>query len=276
MLCFVADVAGHGVPAALLTMLIIACFRDRCEPHLPPSKVLALMNGALTHTLPEMFATMIVVSLDIETSRLEYALAGHPAPILWRAETGRARVCDGAGIALGIAEDMRFVLIFPTNDGKTCIAAGGAIDEFHEFRSDIEGNYLEAISKIEGLVEQVRGGEREKFIGTADQPNFFRKPYGAGWALVGDAGYHRDFGTGLGITDAFRDVELLVDAIDAGFSDREPLDEAMAEYERKRNDIAEPLYEVTLQMASGEEIDAAAFMKFGAALARMIPEELPA
>ncbi len=168
------------------------------------------------------------------------------------------------------------MLIFPTNDGKTCLAVGGAIDGFHEFRSDIEGNYLKAIDLVEGLSEQVRGGEREKFIGTADQPNFFRKPYGAGWALVGDAGYHRDFGTGLGITDAFRDVEFLVDAIDAGFSGRQPLDEAMAEYERRRNDIAEPLYEVTLQMAGWEEIDGAAHMKFGAAMARMLPEELPA
>ena len=182
---------------------------------------------------------------------------------------------EGAHICV-FAEDRRFVLIFPTNDGKTCIVGGGAIDDFHEFRSDIEGNYFDTIGKIEGLVEQVRGGEREKFIGTADQPNFFRKPYGDGWALVGDAGYHRDFITGLGITDAFRDAELLVEAIDAGSSGREPLDEAMAEYERKRNDIAEPLYEVTVQMASGEELDAAGFMRFGAAMARMIPEELPA
>ena len=71
------------------------------------------------------------------------------------------------------------------------------------------------------LAERVRGGQREeRFIGTADLPNFFRVPYGPGWALVGDAGYHQDPNTGLGISNAFRDAELLADAIDAGFSGR--------------------------------------------------------
>ena len=46
-----------------------------------------------------------------------------------------------------------------------------------------------------------------RFVGTA-VPNFFRKPYGPGWALVGDAGYNKDFITAQGINDAFRDAEL--------------------------------------------------------------------
>jgi flavin-dependent dehydrogenase len=183
-------------------------------------------------------------------------------------ETGGAHIYMFSDLERGL-------LIFPTNDARTCVAVGGTIDHFHDFRSDIEGNYFDVVDRVPGLREQIDGGEREKFIGTADQPNFFRKPYGDGWALVGDAGYHRDFFTGLGITDAFRDAEYLAEAIDAGFSGREPLEDAMAEYERKRNDIADPLYEVTLQMASGETIDPEAFMRFGAAMARMVPEELP-
>jgi len=183
---------------------------------------------------------------------------------------------ENTGAHIYMFEDLqRGMLIFPTNDGKTCIAAGGTIDQFHDFRSDIEGNYLQLVDRIPGLRAQIDRGEREKFIGTADQPNFFRRPYGDGWALVGDAGYHRDFFTGLGITEAFRDAEYLSEAIDAGFAGREPLHDALAEYERKRNDIAEPLYEVTLQMASGETIDPEAFIRFGAAMARMVPEELP-
>jgi 2-polyprenyl-6-methoxyphenol hydroxylase-like FAD-dependent oxidoreductase len=87
-------------------------------------------------------------------------------------------------------------------------------------------------------------------VGTADVPNFFRKPYGPGWALVGDAGYHKDPYLGQGIMDAFRDVELLVEAIDAGFSGRQYLKEALADYERQRNDIALSLYEYDTQRAS--------------------------
>ena len=168
-----------------------------------------------------------------------------------------------AGVSLG----------FPTNDGLSCIGVGGLTDKFHEFRKDIEGNYLKILEIVApGLSERVSGGKREeRFIGTNDQPNFFRRPYGPGWALVGDAGYHRDFTTGLGITDAFRDVEFLAEAIDDGFSGRRSLDEAMAAYEQRRNEIAEPLYEVTCDLASSTTPQPEKFMAFGAALQAMMP-----
>ena len=78
------------------------------------------------------------------------------------------------------------------------------------------------------------GKREERYVGGAGVPNFFRKPYGPGWALVGDAGYHRDPATGQGITDAFRDAELLADALDIGFSRQGPLEAALAAYEQKR------------------------------------------
>ena len=86
----------------------------------------------------------------------------------------------------------------------------------------------------------------ERYIGTAETQNYFRRPYGPGWALVGDAGYHRDPVTGLGISDAFRDAELLAEAIDEGLTRRQPINDAMATYERKRNDSAKPDYERTI------------------------------
>ena len=162
------------------------------------------------------------------------------------------------------------VLAFPTNDGFTCIAVGGGVDNFHDFRKDIEGNYRTVIEGAGSLAERMRGAKREtRFEGTADQPNFFRKPYGPGWALVGDAGYHRDFITGLGITDAFRDAECLANAIDAGLAGRQPMEEALAGYERERNEIATPLYEFTTNLAQlTEPPSAALFANFGAAMAR--------
>ena len=66
-------------------------------------------------------------------------------------------------------------------------------------RADVEGHYLRALELAPGLAERVRAGRRvERYLGTADLPNFFRKPYGPGWALVGDAGYHKDPITGAG------------------------------------------------------------------------------
>ena len=162
------------------------------------------------------------------------------------------------------------VLIFPTNDDCLCIAAGSGIEGFHDFRQDVEGNYLRILNMVPGLDERLRQGKREtRILGTADQPNFFRKPYGPGWALVGDAGYHRDFITGLGITDAFRDADLLAAAIHDGFSGKRPLEEALADYERERNEIATPLFEFTTALAGMKEPPAPElFLSFGTAMAR--------
>jgi flavin-dependent dehydrogenase len=124
-------------------------------------------------------------------------------------------------------------------------------DDFHNFRSDIEGNFLQyAGAGAPAMAERVGGGKREeRFIGTADTRNFRRKPYGLGWALVGDAGYHRDPVTGLGISDAFSDVERLTDAIDDGFAGRTPLADAMARYQRERDAATEDDYQRTLFLA---------------------------
>jgi len=55
------------------------------------------------------------------------------------------------------------------------------------------------------------------------------KPSGLGWGLVGDAGYYKDPNFGEGIIDAFRDAETLANALDNGFSGRQPLENALAE-----------------------------------------------
>ena len=87
------------------------------------------------------------------------------------------------------------------------------------------------------LSERVRAGRREeRFFGASDLPNFLREPYGPGWALVGDAGCHKDPFLALGICDALRDAELLAEALDEGLSGRRPMDLALADYERRRNE----------------------------------------
>src|SRR5262249_30225785 len=83
-------------------------------------------------------------------------------------------------------------------------------------------------------------------------PNFLRRSYGPGWALVGDAGYHKDPGTAQGITDAFRDAEGLATAIAAGLSGRRPLMDALAEYEQQRNTAVQAMYAFTRQLAALE------------------------
>jgi flavin-dependent dehydrogenase len=141
----------------------------------------------------------------------------------------------------------------PTQNGLTLIGVVWPYKRFRAFRADIDGNFLKTLEIAPVWAERVRGGRREERIrGSGDLPNFFRKPYGPGWALVGDAVYHKDPITAQGITDAFRGAERLAAAIDAGFSGRQPLDEALAGYEQQRNEEALPIYEFTCQCAALE------------------------
>ncbi|MBI3303773.1 MAG: FAD-dependent monooxygenase [Deltaproteobacteria bacterium] len=174
-----------------------------------------------------------------------------------------------SGVPLEGAEvyqrDHRLVGALPTNDGLVLIFVGWPHQEFHEFRADIKGNFLKTLDLVPGLAARVRNGMQvERFMGTADLPNFFRKPYGPGWALVGDAGYHKDPLTAQGFTDAFRDAELLSEAIDDGFAGRRPLLEALAEYERQRNAAALPMYEFTCELATLEPPSAEQMQLFAA------------
>jgi 2-polyprenyl-6-methoxyphenol hydroxylase-like FAD-dependent oxidoreductase len=143
--------------------------------------------------------------------------------------------------------------LIPTNDGLACLPVGWTHQEFRQNRTDIEGNFLKSLELVPGLAERVGQGKREeRFVGTADLPNFFRRSFGPGWALVGDAGYHKDPITAQGISDAFHGAEDLAEALDAGFSGREPLEAVLAGIERRRDEEVMPMYEFTCQWATLE------------------------
>lgn len=147
----------------------------------------------------------------------------------------------------------RVVFGFPTNENLVLIGVAFAARDLAMARSDIERQYLQNIAQhAPDLEELMRDGRREtRFVGGAI-PAQVRKPYGPGWALVGDAGYQKDPCTASGITDALGSAELLADALDAGFSGRQPLLQALAGYEKKRNDAELPYYELTAQLATFE------------------------
>lgn len=147
---------------------------------------------------------------------------------------------------------LRGMAMAPTHDGLTLLIAGWPFAEFEANKKDIEGNYMSVIGMVPEFAERVRGAKRETpFIGAA-VPNYFRKPYGPGWALVGDAGYNRDFITAQGISDAFRDAEAVASALDAFFTGARPFDEAMGDYQRARDESVLPMYEMTTQLATLE------------------------
>jgi 2-polyprenyl-6-methoxyphenol hydroxylase-like FAD-dependent oxidoreductase len=81
-------------------------------------------------------------------------------------------------------------------------------------------------------------------------PNFVRSAYGAGWALVGDAGYHRDPVTGHGLSDAYRDAELLAVALHQTLSEEAAEHEALATYQGGRNRALREVFQLTCALGA--------------------------
>ena len=141
---------------------------------------------------------------------------------------------------------------WPTNDDLTLVIGGWPFAEFEANKRDVEGNFLKMLELAPEFAERVHAATREaRFVGTA-VPNWFRKPYGPGWALVGDAGYNKDFITGQGMHDAFRDAELCVEALDQAFGGGRQFEAAMGDYQATRDRQVLPMYELTTEFATLE------------------------
>jgi flavin-dependent dehydrogenase len=135
------------------------------------------------------------------------------------------------------------VIGFPTNDGQVCLAVERPADEFAEMRSDIEGSYLGAIeAAAPDLFDAVVAATREEpFRGSGDQLQYFRKPYGDGWVLLGDAGLHVDPTLGLGITKAFSEAAMAAPALSAVLNGDADFEAAMAGFQEQRDVLWLPL-----------------------------------
>ncbi|MFC9436941.1 NAD(P)/FAD-dependent oxidoreductase [Nocardia sp. NPDC057030] len=137
---------------------------------------------------------------------------------------------------------------WPTNDGLALVAVMRKRDRFRDFRTDPDAAVQEIVSQIDpelGVSLKDSGKRVEQFRPMLYPDNYRRRSFGPGWALVGDAGYHKDPFTGWGITDAFKYAQLLSDLVHEGLSGARPMAEALAEYERERDLQSASTYELT-------------------------------
>jgi 2-polyprenyl-6-methoxyphenol hydroxylase-like FAD-dependent oxidoreductase len=140
----------------------------------------------------------------------------------------------------------------PTHDGLTLVIAGRPAAELDAYKDDVEGTYHSILALVPEFAERLRGATRVTRFAGAAVPGYFRKPYGPGWALVGDAGYSKDPITAQGILDAFRDAERCALALDEAFRGGRPFDDAMRDYQQARDADVLPMYEMTCQIARFE------------------------
>jgi flavin-dependent dehydrogenase len=136
--------------------------------------------------------------------------------------------------------------VIPTNAGHCVFAAVPAQRFSATFRRDTSRGFLQVLEacspELGACVQRSRLIGRLRGFGGA--PGYLRQCHGAGWALVGDAGYFKDPLTAHGITDALRDADLLSRAIVAGGA------RALAAYQRERDELSLPLLHTTDAIAS--------------------------
>jgi phosphoserine phosphatase RsbU/P len=98
----VADVAGKGMAASLLTVSLQALSTGPIEDGLPPEEICARLSRLLyRRTPPEKYATAFLGALETATGRLRYTNAGHNPPLVLRA-AGPAEELGSTGVPLGL------------------------------------------------------------------------------------------------------------------------------------------------------------------------------
>jgi flavin-dependent dehydrogenase len=162
------------------------------------------------------------------------------------------------GIELIVA-DRALSGVFPTHHGQACIWICGPTDDARHVRRGFPSReqafdaYLHRSAPE--LAEQLRAGQRTTPVtGMLRMPNIIRQAYGPGWALVGDAGYHRDAVTGHGISDAYRDAELLATALDRALRGDSDETTALAGYQNRRDAALREVFEITCALAAYPDV----------------------
>ncbi len=99
-----ADVMGHGVPAAIVASMVKVSVFAGAGKNEEPGKIVGSLNSTLCREAPGQFATAIYVSLN-QDGIGQYCAAGHPPPFLWRRNTQSLETLDAAGLLLGVRNE---------------------------------------------------------------------------------------------------------------------------------------------------------------------------
>ena len=97
----VADVSGHGVPAALVASMLKICFAAQREKAHDPAQVLSGFNAMLRDVLDGQYVTAACVAIDLAAQTLTYAGAGHPPSLLLRSRSADVLELAQNGLFIG-------------------------------------------------------------------------------------------------------------------------------------------------------------------------------
>jgi sigma-B regulation protein RsbU (phosphoserine phosphatase) len=146
----IADVSGHGLPAALIASMLKVAFAAQSPHACDPARVLAGLNQSLCGKFKHHFVTAAYVFVDMEKQSMSYAGAGHPPLVLWRASTGSASEVVENGLLLGqFPEETYSAVRVPVEPGdKVLLYTDGILEtkspSEQEFGLDLFKGFLES------------------------------------------------------------------------------------------------------------------------------------
>lgn len=171
----VADVTGHGIPAALIASMLKVAFAEQFAHAADPARVLAGVNRALCGKFEEHFVTAAYVFVDLEQHVMRYAGAGHPPLMIASRSPSGVRQIEENGLMLGLFRDASYSAVeLPLRAQDRCLvytdgafeATNSALEEFGKLRLQnflqthvdlpaerFTGAFLEEISRWAGHAE---------------------------------------------------------------------------------------------------------------------------
>ena len=104
----VADVSGHGVPAALISSMIKVAMQSVSVHADDPAQVLGGLNRILSSEARGQFASAAYVWIDTENRNALYSAAGHPPLLCWRNKAGEMQRIESNGLLFGVEPDSEY------------------------------------------------------------------------------------------------------------------------------------------------------------------------
>jgi phosphoserine phosphatase RsbU/P len=177
----VADVSGHGLPAALIASMLKVALAAQSPHAFDPARVLTGLNQSLCGKFKHHFVTATYIFVDMEKHSISYAGAGHPPLLLWRTATGTASEVLENGLLLGLFPDATYSAVeIPLESGDKAVLYTDGILETRspsdqEFGVDLFKGFLESNHNLNSetfadllLDELSNWSEQPKGIGQAD------------------------------------------------------------------------------------------------------------
>jgi phosphoserine phosphatase RsbU/P len=129
----VADVSGHGVPAALVASMLKIALAAQAPHAADPAKVLAGLNQALCGKFERHFVTAAYLFVDAGAGTVDYAGAGHPPVVVYGKSDATARAVQQNGLFLGMFPVAKYASTrFTVSAGDRCIVYTDGVSEAHD------------------------------------------------------------------------------------------------------------------------------------------------